>query len=196
MKSPYEGIPQRDWLKVTQRLIRKHPLGTEELVDIVLAAWDSIFELRIGTRFEIGKHIFPKPQIMGFLLHELIPLEIAALHPNDWRGDESSSDKDIVYVPNDKFSIEVKTSSNPSHIFGNRSYAQGGTRGKKAKSGYYLTVNFEKFSKSKDRPQVLLVRFGWLDSFDWVGQRAATGQQSRLLSEVETGKLITIYHRD
>lgn len=196
MASPYDGVADTERLRVTRRLVRRHPLGTEELAQIVLAAWASIFELRIGKRFAIGKDIFPKPQIMGFFLHELIPLEIAALHPNEWRGDESGADKDIVYIPDDQFSIEVKTSSNPSHIFGNRSYAQGVTKGKKAKSGYYLTVNFEKFSKTNKRPQVLLVRFGWLDSTDWVGQAAATGQQSHLPAKVDAGKLITIYRRN
>ena len=130
---------------------------------------------------------------MGFLLHELIPLELAALHPKKWRGEGSSGDKDIVYIPDDKFSIEVKTSSSPSHIFGNRSYAQGTTTQKKEKAGYYLAVNFQKFSVIVKKPNILLVRFGWLDSTDWIGQRAATGQQSRLPPEVESYKLLEIY---
>jgi hypothetical protein len=148
----------------------------------------------MGTRaFHIGKEIFPKPQIMGFFLHELIPLELAARYPKKWRGERSAGDKDIVYIPNDRLSIEVKTSSNPSHIFGNRSYAQGTTKNKKAKSGYYLAVNFQKFSTNLKRPNILLVRFGWLDSTDWIGQKAATGQQSRLPTEVESFKLLKIY---
>lgn len=130
---------------------------------------------------------------MGFFLHELIPLELAARYPKQWRGEEKASEKDIVYIPNDRYSIEVKTSSNPSHIFGNRSYAQETAKGKKEKSGYYITVNFEKFLVEQKRPRVRLIRFGWLDSSDWVGQVAATGQQSRLPSEVENYKLIEIY---
>jgi len=100
-----------------------------------------------------------------------------------------------VYIPNDNYSTEVKTSSNPSHIYGNRSYAQASTKGKKAKSGYYLAVNFEKFSDTKHHPNVLLVRFGWLDSDDWIGQTSATGQQSRLPTEVENNKLLELYRR-
>ena len=130
---------------------------------------------------------------MGFFLHELIPLELSARYPHEWRGEESASDKDIVYMPNDHYSIEVKTSSNPKHIYGNRSYAQGSTRGKKSKSGYYLAVNFEKISNTNLSPKILLIRFGWLDSNDWIGQKAATGQQSRLPSDVETKKLLELY---
>ena len=153
MLSPYDGIPLGRWSEVTRELIEKHPLSPSEIVDIVLTCWDSIFASGIGPKgFRIGAQIFPKPQIMGFLLHELIPLELAARYTKVWRNGTSSEDKDIVYIPDDTYSIELKTSSNPRHIYGNRSYAQSTSRGKKAMSGYYLAVNFEKFSSSKTRP--------------------------------------------
>ncbi|HLG17173.1 MAG TPA: ScaI family restriction endonuclease [Blastocatellia bacterium] len=194
MTSPYENQPYQKWGDVTQGLVKVLPLSTAEIVEVVLAAWDSIFASKLGKRgFRIGRHIFPKPQIMGFLLHELIPLEIAARHPKKWRGEQSASEKDIVYTPDDHFSIEVKTSSNPTRIFGNRSYGQRATADKKAKSGYHLAVNFEKFSVRPKRPSVLLVRFGWLDSSDWIGQEAPTGQQSHLSPEVEKSKLLELY---
>jgi ScaI restriction endonuclease len=180
---------------MTQEIVNRHPLPAEEIVDAVLVSWQSIFDSRLGTKgFRIGKDIFPKLQIMGFLLHELIPLEMVAKYPDNWRGDTGASDKDLVYVPNDSFSIEVKTSSNPNHIYGNRSYAQGTSKGKKGKSGYYLAVNFEKFSCAKN-PSVRLIRFGWIDSSDWIGQKAATGQQSRLSSDVENFKLLQLYKK-
>jgi len=194
MDSPYEGLPPAKWLEVTSRLVDEHPLKSSEIVDVVLSAWKSIFASRIGTRgFYIGKEIFPKPQIIGFFLHELIPLELSARHPEHWRGDEPATEKDLVYIPDDRFSIEIKTSSNKKHIFGNRSYAQESEKDKKVKSGYYLAVNFEKFSSNKKDPTILLVRFGWLDSSDWIGQKASTGQQSRLPLEVERNKFIQLY---
>lgn len=196
MASPYKGLPPEKWLSVTKQLVKAHPLDTTEIVEVVLAAWDSIFDTRLGTNaFHIGRDIFPKPQIMGFFLHELIPLELAARHPKSWRGERTSSDKDIVYVRDDQYSIEVKTSSNPRHIFGNRSYAQETTENKKSKSGYYLTVNFEKFSDAATKPHIRLVRFGWLDATDWIGQKAATGQQSRLSPQVESSKFLDLYKR-
>lgn len=197
MASPYKGLPPEKWLSVTQELVKAHPLKPKEIVEVVLAAWDSIFASKLGTNaFHIGRDIFPKPQVMGFFLHELIPLELAARHPKTWRGEKASGDKDIVCIPDEHYSIEVKTSSNPRHIFGNRSYAQKTTENKKVKSGYYLTVNFEKFSDDAKNPSILLVRFGWLDATDWIGQKAATGQQSRLPPEVENCKLLDLYkHR-
>jgi hypothetical protein len=118
---------------------------------------------------------------------------LAFRHPKGWREDQKPSEKDIVCVADDRFSIEVKTSSNPARIFGNRSYAREGKASKKGKSGYCLAVNFGKFRQGDAMPRVLLIRFGWLDSTDWIGQEAATGQQSRLPKEVEASKFAELY---
>jgi hypothetical protein len=193
-KSPYDGVSAPKWLSVTNKLIKKHPLAEAELVEVVQLAWKSIFDSRMGTQgFQIGRDIFPKPQIMGFFLHELIPLEIASRYPGAWRPDKLASEKDIVCEASDEFSIEIKTSSDANHIFGNRSYAQQSSRGKKGKSGYYLAVNFEKFGKKRFLPEIRKIRFGWIDSADWIGQKAQTGQQSRLSSDVENKKLKLLY---
>ena len=192
--SPYAKVPVSRWYKITAKLVRAHPLATEEIVEVVLCSWSSIFESAMGSKgFKIGKDIFPKPQIMGFLLHELIPLELAARHPKVWRPESSAGDKDLVYIPDPAFSIELKTSSNPYHIYGNRSYAQDSSANKKGKSGYYLAVNFQKFQHKQNQPTVRLIRFGWIDAIDWIGQKAATGQQSRLAPAVEQHKLIQLY---
>jgi hypothetical protein len=191
---PYSGLPRDKWAARTKKLISAHPLDRKELVEVVLLAWDAIFESKIGPHgFKIGTHMFPKPQIMGFFLHELIPLEFAARYPDKWRSEEQAGDKDLVYIPDAKFSVEIKTSSHKSQIFGNRSYAQQPTDAKKSKSGYYLAINFETFDKRKRaRPKIVRVRFGWLDHTDWIGQTAATGQQAHLAPGCEDCKLITL----
>lgn len=195
MTSPYSNILPEDWLSVTQHLVNDHPLSRDELVDIVLSSWDYIVGTKLGHKYTIGKDIKLKPQIMGFFLHELIALEIQNRYPKSWRIEKLASDKDVVCKENDLFSIEIKTSSNKSHIFGNRSYAQIGLEpeGKKSKSGYYLAINFEKFNDNDTLPRILKIRFGWLDHEDWMGQVSATGQQSRLSNETENGKLETLY---
>lgn len=193
MASPYAGVHVPDWKIKTQELIESHPLKTAEIVEVVLQAWNDIFDSKLGPKgFQIGVHILPKPQIMGFFLHELIQLEFGTRYPRLWRAEKTSNDKDLVYIPNDEFSIEIKTSSNPNRIFGNRSYAQESKAGKKDKSGYYLTANFEKFGLSH-KPQILLIRFGWIDHTDWVGQKAATGQQAHLTPDARNSKLLSIY---
>lgn len=191
---PYANSPVSEWPAITERLVSEHPLKSKEIVEIVLASWSSIFESSIGVHgFKIGQNIFPKPQIMGFFLHELIALEIAARYPDEWRGEINSSDKDIVYLKKNLYSIEIKTSSNPKHIFGNRSYAQESLTGKKSKSGYYLAVNFESLTLTNTRPVILVIRFGWLDHTDWIAQKSPTGQQARLGLEIYTGKFKTLY---
>jgi hypothetical protein len=83
MNSPYADVSPSNWLSITQGLVERHPLSTDAIVDVVLTSWQSIFNSQLGAKgFRIGRDIFPKPQIMGFLLHELIPLELKAKYPD------------------------------------------------------------------------------------------------------------------
>jgi hypothetical protein len=191
--SPYYGKPQSDWRSITLDLLAKYPLSKGDMVDVTLSSWDGIFQTGIGREgFKIGRDIFPTPQIMGFLLHELIPLKLHSRYPKLWIKDKKVSEKDLVYIPDISYSMEIKTSSHPNQIFGNRSYAQPTDNPKKDKSGYYLAVNFEKFSE-KVRPRIRMIRFGWLDYTDWIGQKAATGQQAHLKSESDRYKLVELF---
>ena len=198
MTSPYEGIDADSYREITEELVNKHPLNTQELAEICLSSWDEILQTQIGGKdgLAIGVDIFPKPQIMAFFLHELIPHTLQKRYPDTWKPEATAHDKDIVHIPDEQYSIEIKTSSSPKNIFGNRSYAQDPETSKKKKTGYYLAVNFEKFSKKTTRPEILLIRFGWIDHGDWMGQKAATGQQARLSPETEKGKLLVIYAAD
>ena len=110
----------------------------------------------------------------------------------EWKKESNPSEKDLVYIPIPAYSIEIKTSSNKNKIFGNRSYGQPSSNSKKSKEGYYLAINFEKFSESKN-PKIRLIRFGWLDHSDWIAQKASTGQQARLTKDADKFKLIKIY---
>jgi hypothetical protein len=192
---PYAEFNKSDWRDITNKLIKKHPLNEDEIVRFCLDAWDGIFSSSIGRHgLKIGEHVFPKPQIIGALLHELIPAEIVANYPITWQREQAKDDKDIVYLPNDFYSIELKTSSNKTNIFGNRSYAQASTGQKKSKDGYYLTINFEQIKETGEKPKILMIRFGWLSHTDWIGQTSATGQQARLAPETYELKLKTLYN--
>jgi hypothetical protein len=193
MTSPYDGIPVEEWLEITQALIEKHPLDIDLLSQAVLLAWEEILGSSVGEA-RIGIDIFPQPQIIGFFLHELIPIVIARRIEGWRRGNVGAKEKDLHYVADPAFSVELKTSSNPRHIFGNRSYAQALTTRSRDKAGYYLAVNFAGFS-AKTRPEILRIRFGWLDHSDWIGQSAATGQQARLTTHADTYKLLDIFRK-
>lgn len=189
--SPYTQIPEEKWQDITKNLIKKHPLSVDLIKETVLSSWNIILTTRLG-KYQIGENIFPKPQIMGFFLHELIPLEISA-KISGWKKDDTDSEKDLVCISDSTFSIEIKTSSSDGKIYGNRSYSQKTTKSKKDKSGYYLAINFEKFTTSNKNPKITKIRFGWLDHDDWTGQVAQTGQQASLSKQVEQSKLLEIY---
>jgi hypothetical protein len=193
--SPYFARDESEWAEVTRELMRAHPLSGDDVAAAVLDAWDDIFQSRIGVG-QIGVDIFPDPQTMGYLLHELVPLRVSASH-GKWRKDRSASEKDLVYTPDDFFSTEIKGSSSPGNqIYGNRSYGvENADPGKKAKSGYYIAINFERWidAATGTRPKIKLVRFGWLDSTDWRAQASQTGQQSSLPGIVYAKQLPVVF---
>ena len=133
----------------------------------------SIFKSRLGSSFHIGREIFPTPQIMGALC-SMHSFHLSWLSQRLGGGQISTPLRRIWSAgeDDDKFSIEIKTSSHPNQIFGNRSYGvDNPSSGKKAKDGYYLAVNFEKWSDVRGRrPEIRLIRFGWLDHTDWIAQ--------------------------
>src|SRR6266568_8533943 len=107
MASPYHGLDRSAWAEKTKALVAAHPLKPEEIVDVVLGAWSAIFKSKIGPKgFRVGRDITPKPQIMGFFLHELIPLELAYRYPGRWSPERSGGDKDIVCLFDAGYSIE------------------------------------------------------------------------------------------
>lgn len=193
-KSPYQGLKPERWEAKTRNLVAAYPLKSAEIVEVVLKAWGEVFTSKIGAKpFRIGVHIFPSPQIMAFLLHELIPLELMDRYSGVWRRGQEAEEKDMVYIPDDFYSAEIKASSSSSQIYGNRSFAQKSKGAKKSKAGYYLAINFEKFSQISTMPKIAKIRFGWLDHEDWIGQQSPTGQQAHLSREADHYKLLSIY---
>jgi hypothetical protein len=200
--SPYAGLQPEQWLSRTDELIGKLPITEDEIVDVVLKCWEDIFASAIG-KYKIGVKICPTPQIMGALLHELIPLELSELKKNQWRVNQTKEEKDLFCITNPSLSIEIKTSSHKTKIAGNRSYAQKSDKPiskkpQKEKSGYYLTVNFGKFTadpktKTMNKPVITQIALGWIDHDDWKGQAAATGQSASISSEVYEYKLKKLY---
>jgi len=186
MKSPYEKMDVRHWRKITEELVRKHPL-TPIIVDLCLKSWQSILNGKINTFLNLKiREMSISPQATGALLHDVIPEYIAKNISGFRKG--VGKEKDIVCEADDFFSLELKTSSQKS-IFGNRSYAVSETG--KSKAGYYLAINFEKISS--ENPRILRIQFGWLDHSDWLGQRSETGQQASLTKDARTNKFVTLY---
>ena len=121
--TPYNQSDSTDWQKVTDSLVTYHPLDGKEIVTVVLKSWDDIFNSKIGS-FNIGKEIFPTPQIMSFLLHELVAHYLSLKYKDIYKVGVTKNEKDIHHLKDESLSVEIKASSHPNQIFGNRSYAQ------------------------------------------------------------------------
>lgn len=198
--SPYSGLPPSQWKEKTKELVSEHPLNplvSDEIKEVVLEAWCGILNTSIAGELKIGTNIFPSPQILGDYLHELIPVILEKRHPGIWKRDVEKKDKDLVYLPDNRFSTEIKTSSNPNNIFGNASYGveDSANTSAKSKDGYYLAINFEKFDPQNPEfvPRIRKIRFGWLDHSDWHSQNASSGQAATISPEVRDNKLLLIY---
>lgn len=208
MTSPYNNERVVNWSKITKYLIEDHPLSEEQIVDAVLTSWKQIFQSKIGP-LSIGIQIFPTPQIMSNIIHELIPYNLAQQVGSDYRVGITKAEKDIVYQPDSKYSIEVKASSSKNDIYANRSYAQPTLDSDtKDKNGFYIAVNFQKFEILDDGeyrkteiddkgtpiyPRITQIKFGYLDHNDWIPQASAKGQQARLTKEAKKFKLLRLY---
>lgn len=194
MKSPYTEQNLDEWKSITLDLLEKNPLNQKEIVEIILNAWECIFQSKICD-LKIGEDIHPNPQMMGYFIETVVASHLAKKYPDTWKHGKEKIEKDIVCLINEDYSIEVKSSSSSKQIFGNRSYAQQQSdTATKSKDSFYLTINFEKFS-DKAKPEITLIRFGYVEHSDWRGQKSEKGQQASLSPYVYQNKFVVLYDR-
>jgi hypothetical protein len=189
--SPYSGQSESKWRAITEQLVGAHPLKTSVLLEAATQTWANLWETTIGKRpvsVKLSELKVPAT-VVGYLFEILLTRELSRLQPTVWRGTQSKDEKDLVCVSDPLQSVEIKTSGQRGFkVFGNRSYGQKSENDllvKKEKSGFYVTINF--FERT-----LTLIRFGWIDSDDWIPQAAPTGQMAGLKQVVYNHKLIAI----
>lgn len=192
MPSPYAGYPITDWPEITTALVAEHPLNLDIIRDVALTTWEVLWQTRIGEGETIIRldEIDVPATVVGYFFEKLFARELQRRFPQEWHGSRRKDEKDLVYIPNQRFSIEMKSSGQLGiKIFGNRSYNQQTQEesqvSKAEKSGYYITINFHGHTLN-------LIRFGWIDIDDWKPQKSATGQAATLAEEVYKYKLVPI----
>lgn len=190
-KSPYSGRPESSWLGITQRLVNSQPLKRGTLLEAAVAAWTTLWQTTLGsgqTSVRLSELQVPAT-IVGYFFEILLTRELERHNPTLWRGSRSKDEKDLVYLPDQSCSIEIKTSGQAGFkIYGNRSYRQKSANElliKKEKSGFYITANFFQTT-------LTLLRFGWIDAEDWEPQKAQTGQMAGLKQAVYEHKLLPL----
>lgn len=177
--------------RTARQRVHDHPLTDEELITIVLAAWQDLLAASTGG-LNLVRDVGIEPREIGGIMQKLIAGRLQSIEPGRWRGESSPREKDVVCLDDERYSFEIKTSSSKSGLPGNRSYASTGAECRKSKRGYYLAINYDNPQRTAD-PRVRRMRFGWLDQEDWRPQRTGTGQLARIRSRDAARQLITIY---
>lgn len=195
---PYAGLRSFEWPGRTRELLAAHPLDAEEVIEVVHDVWRRILTTRIAGELELQTDVRPSPQMMGNFLELVMVAEFKKRYPNEWREQQTKSEKDLVYIPDDAFSTEIKTSSSAKGMPGNRSYAQPvevqRRAGTKVRDGYYISVNFQSFTAvGNATPRITRISMGWLSHADWRGQAQPTGQRADPTPEAMAGKMLRIF---
>ena len=196
MSDYYKGRPPEDWLRITRKLVSRHPLFSDRalLLDCIHQTWDALWATQVGSGDLVVSlaELSPRAQIVGDFFENLLAIQLSRIGP--WRRG-SSKEKDLIFVgnaPKGKYDFEIKTSGQATgKIYGNRSYAQPDEEGnlespsRKKRSGYYLCINFWSTT-------IYSIRVGWIDPEDWEPQRSPTGQMAGLKDYVYDYKLVPI----
>ena len=157
------------------------------VVRAVEKSWSTLWTARIGPLPLARMHL--DAQATGKIFQELLAY---ALHDEDarWRHPDAprhARDPDFVFE-NPAYNFELKTCGQAGGraVFGNRCSSAGiASDTGKSRSTWLLTINYSLV----EGPRLNIVRFGFVDSTDWIGQRAATGNSSRLNPEAYASKL-------
>ena len=167
------------------------------LISAIQKSWTTLWTTRIGPL--PLRVVQLDAQVVGKIFQELMIYE---LHSRDsrWRAPDAPRhprDKDFVFTPDASQSFELKMcgQSGSRAVFGNRCSAPPHVSlhpEAKSRDGWLLTINYT-------GERLNLVRFGHVLGTDWIGQRAASGNSSRLHADVYASKLAVVrgdYQRD
>jgi hypothetical protein len=157
MTSPYLNVPMAQWAIVTAHLVNQHPLTLNEIEQVAVHSWGILWNTRVGDVHH-GYRLAdadptPPAQVIGYFFEMIFAQQLKIMSNNNWSWGRGSQ-KDLVYVPDDSYSLEMKSSGQlGTKVYGNRSYGQVGQGAtKKDKSGYYITINFH-------QQTLMLIRF-------------------------------------
>lgn len=163
-----------------------HVLQPHVLVRAIEKSWATLWTTRVGPIPLAAMHV--DAQIIGKFFQELLMRD---LHAEDarWRAPDmprTRHDPDFVFLgdPTHDFELKMCGQIGGRHVFGNRCAAPGfaSTTGAKTRNTWLLAINYSGTTLN-------LIRFGFVTENDWIGQRAASGNASRLAPEVYATKL-------
>lgn len=122
------------------------------LRDAVLSTWNDIEQASIA-----GVRLLDVADsgVVSNLFHSLLPIKLS---PLGYRKDQDKNEKDLHYIADPKYSLEIKTSTS-NRISGSVSYIAS-NKGTKERSSLYLCIFWSKEGISS-------VKFGVINFEDW-----------------------------
>lgn len=174
-------------------------MSLPELTARAQCAFDEVFQTRVGLSNVLLADVElsggTRGGIIGgffeyLFIKNLIDDTSAPVSP--WRFGAQNSEPDLVYQNDTVYSLELKTSSQRNRVWGSPSKVLKSARTTKDGSGFYLVVNYD----LDPRPELNLVRFGWLDDSDWSGNKSVATGSSKVIKEHADLKLVTLYTKD
>lgn len=95
--SPYAGKPESTWLRITQKLVSKHPRQGSVLLEATLTAWGTLWQTTVGAGVLAVKlsDLRVPATIVGYFFEVLLARELERRNPL-WRGNQAKDEKDLV----------------------------------------------------------------------------------------------------
>jgi hypothetical protein len=161
-----------------------HVLPHPVLERVIDASWSQLWTTRVGN-IPI-RELKLDSQVIGKFFQQLMTRELHRYDPK-WRHPDAPAKKsDPDFVHEDPYhNFELKMSGQPgSRVYGNRCSSRefAAPRGSKHRDVWLLTINYT-------GETINLIRFGFVMGDDWIGQKAPTGNASRLSTGAYTTKL-------
>lgn len=187
--SPYWNKNSEDEKKnVRDKLLKDYPIKEKELIHNCKQAWEIIKKIEIdilGNKINLVD-LELHGSIYGGLIDTVLREVIIKSDESKWMRPNLKVDKDVIYIDDNKKSLEIKSGGQKNtQVFGNRSSNLEEKNEQKSMAGYYITINY--YNK-----ELYLIRFGWLDEEDWIGQ-VDGGQQAKISEDAYELKLKILY---
>lgn len=78
MASPYQDLPEEEWLEKTKQLVKEHPLDFETIKDVTNKCWNTLWSTTIGENelsIKLDELNIPAT-IIGYFFEKLFAKEL------------------------------------------------------------------------------------------------------------------------
>src|SRR5260370_38407594 len=108
LPSPYAGKPEREWNRITRRLLAAHPLDLETILEGEQTAWQSVWTTVLGSGGVATRlvDLDVPASIVGYFFELLFTKEMERGYPGKWRAGQPADGQYLMSVPDSARSAE------------------------------------------------------------------------------------------